>query len=51
MADFYTRGDGRIMPRTGIWINPGSGRWGMLRPKSDKAQRIQDLYEAQLKSE
>jgi hypothetical protein len=45
---FYTQGDGTIMPRTGVWVDPGTGRWGVIRPLSAEARRIQELYDAQL---
>lgn len=44
---FHTQGDGTFMPRTGIWVDPATGRWGMISPMSEKARRIQELYDAE----
>lgn len=45
---FHTSGCGHIMPATGIWVNPENNRWGIIKPRSPRAQAIQDAYDAEI---
>lgn len=45
---FHTVGDGTVMPKTGVWVDPGTGRWGLIQPMSEEARKIQAAYDAEM---